>query len=54
MPLLLLAYAPREGLGGAHVVLGLLAHSLYSSPVQPCELALRCWSLELHATANHS
>src|ERR687894_1793432 len=26
--LLLLAYAPREGLGGAHVVLGLLAHNL--------------------------
>src|SRR5215216_432303 len=29
IPLLLLAYAPREGLGGAHVVLGLLAKSLY-------------------------
>src|SRR5215216_5016195 len=28
IPLLLLAYAPREGLGGAHVVLGLLAHNL--------------------------
>src|SRR5215208_746844 len=27
--LLLLAYAPREGLGGAHVVLGLLANSLH-------------------------
>src|SRR5215217_5023255 len=28
IPLLLLAYAPREGLGGAHVVLGLLAQNL--------------------------
>src|SRR5215211_2061914 len=28
IPLLLLAYAPREGFGGAHVVLGLLAKSL--------------------------
>src|SRR5215208_3876473 len=28
IPLLLLAYAPRKRLGGAHVVLGLLAHNL--------------------------
>src|SRR5829696_8432258 len=28
IPLLLLAYGPREGLGGAHVVLCLLAHNL--------------------------
>src|SRR5918999_1646863 len=28
IPLLLLAYAPREGLGGAHIVLGLVAQNL--------------------------
>src|SRR5215203_1159387 len=50
--LLLLAGAPRKGLGGAHVLLGLLAHSLYGV-ARPAlhELGVALLVLEqLHAT----
>ena len=51
IPLLLLAYAPREGLGGAHVLLGLLAQNL-SGIAHPAlhELGVALLELEeLHA-----
>src|SRR5215211_9210908 len=57
IPLLLLAYAPREGLGGAHVVLGLLAKSLYgvARPALHELGGLRCWSCKSFTPpANHS
>src|SRR5215218_1019459 len=53
IPLLLLAYGPREGLGGAHVVLGLLAQNLRGL-AHPALHELRVALLELqelHATS---
>src|SRR5829696_6105953 len=53
IPLLLLAYGPREGLGGAHVVLCLLAHNLRGL-AHPALHELRVALLELqelHATS---
>ena len=53
IPLLLLAYAPREGLGGAHILLGLLAQN-FSGIARPAlhELGAALLELkELHATS---